>query len=159
MSLNWNIGRIRDYHTVCFDRRVFDTPEEAEAFIRAETSFMGPNWYIDTDDEAGRTAKRMSVTTNMLIWASLLVGLPEITEANAERWYKRLATIEANNGAYRTRDGEDVPFTLDEVRAHIGLSTNVSRETDAKFRAKVKRWEAETAARAARAAAAAPAAP
>ena len=158
MSLDWNIGRIPDYRTVCYDRRTFDTPEEATAFIRAEASYMGPNWAVDRDDTSGRTATRLSVTTNTLIWASLLVGLPEVSEANAERWFKRLATIEAHNGAYRTRDGEDVFFTLDEVKAHVGLTTNVSRETDVKFRAKVKRWEAEKAARAARAAAAAPAA-
>jgi hypothetical protein len=149
MALNWNIGRIPDYRTVCYDRRTFDTPEEAEALARTA------DWYIDTDDEAGRTATRLSVTTNMLIWASLLVGLPEITEANAERWFKRLATVEAHNGAYRTRDGEPVYFALEEVKAHVGLTTNVSRQTEAAFNAKVKRWAAEAAARAARAAAAA----
>jgi hypothetical protein len=158
MSLNFRLNRIRDYTTVCYQTRTFDTPEEATAFIRAESSYMGPNWAVDRDDASGRTATRMAVTTNMLIWASMLVGLPTITEKNAERWHKRLATVEAHNGAYRSRDGEDVFFTLDEVKAHIGLSTNVSTETDAAFRAKIKRWEAEKAARAARAAAAAPAA-
>jgi hypothetical protein len=154
MALNWNIGRIRDYTTVCFDRRVFDTPEEAEALAR------GADWYTDPDDASGRTVKRMSVTTDALIWASLLVGLPEITEKNAERWHRRVAAVEATNKAYRRGpDGEPVYFSLDEVKAHVGLTTNVSRETDVKFRSKVKRWEAEKAARAARAAAAAPVAP
>jgi hypothetical protein len=41
----------------------------------------------------------------------------------------------------------------------VGLTTNVSRQTEAAFNAKVKRWAAEKATRAARAAAAAPAAP
>ena len=154
MSLDWNIGRIRDYRTVCYDRRTFDTPEEAEALARTA------DWYTDPDDATGRTAKRMSVTTGALIWASLLVGLPEITEANAERWHRRVAAVEATNTAYRRGpDGEPVYFTMEEVKAHVGLTTNVSRETDVKFRTKVKRWAAETAARAARAAAAAPAAP
>ena len=152
MSLDFRIHTIRDYTTVCYQTRTFTTPEEAEAFVRTEASYMGPNWGLDNADAAGRTATRLSVTTNMLVWASLLVGLPSITEANAERWFKRLATIEAHNGAYRSRDGEDVFFTLDEVRAHIGLSTNVSTETDAAFRAKVKRWEREAAKRAERAA-------
>jgi len=149
MSLNWNISRVRDFATVCYDRRTFSTPEEATAFVRAETSFMAPNWAVDRDDTSGRTATRLSVTTNMLIWASMLVGLPTITEKNAERWHKRLATVEARNGAYRTRDGEDLLFTLEEVKAHIGLSTNVSTETDAAFRAKVARWDREAARRAA----------
>lgn len=152
MSLNFRLASIRDYATVCHDRRTFDTPEEASGLVRAEASYMGPNWAVDRDDPTGRTAIRMSVTTNMLIWASMLVGLPTITEANAEKWHKRLATVEAHNGAYRSRDGEDVFFTLDEVRAHVGLSTNVSTETDAAFRAKVKRWEREAAKRAERAA-------
>ena len=120
MSLNFRLNSIRDYTTVCYQTRTFDTPEEATAFIRAESSYMGPNWAVDRDDTSGRTVIRMAVTTNMLIWASMLVGLPEITEANAERWFKRLATVEAHNGAYRTREGEDVFFTLDEVKAHVG---------------------------------------
>jgi hypothetical protein len=152
MSLNFRLNTIRDHATVCYQTRTFDTPEEASAFVRAEASYMGPNWAVDRDDPTGRAATRLSVTTNTLIWASMLVGLPSITEANAERWFKRLATVEAHNGAYRSRDGEDVFFTLDEVKAHIGLSTNVSTETDAAFRAKVKRWEREAAKRAERAA-------
>jgi len=154
MSLDWNIGRIRDYRTVCYDRRTFDTPEEAEALARTA------DWYTDPDDASGRTAKRMSVTTGALIWASLLVGLPEITEKNAERWHRRVAAVEATNTAYRRGpDGEPVYFTLEEVKAHVGLTTNVSRQTEAAFNSKVKRWAAEKATRAARAAAAAPAAP
>lgn len=152
MSLNWNIGRVRDYATVCYDRRTFSTPEEAKAFVRAEASFMGPHWGLDADDATGASVKRLSVTTNMLIWASMLVGLPTITEKNAEKWHKRLATVEARNGAYRTRDGEDLFFTLEEVKAHVGLSTNVSTETDTAFRAKVARWDREAARRAERAA-------
>jgi hypothetical protein len=149
MSLNFRLHRIRDHASVCHQTRTFDTLDDLKAFVRAEASYMGPHWAADEDS---RTASRLSVTTNTLIWASLLVGLPEITEKNAERWYKRLATVEAHNGAYRSRDGEDVLFTLDEVRAHIGLSTNVSTETDATFRAKVRRWEREAAKRAERAA-------
>ena len=50
-------------------------------------------------------------------------------------------------GQQEPREGEDVFFTLEEVKAHVGLTTNVSTETDATFRSKVKRWAAETAAR------------
>ena len=148
MSLNFRLNTIRDYTTVCYQTRTFDTPEEASAFVSAEASYMGPNWAVDRDDATGCTATRLSVTTNTLIWASLLVGLPTITEKNVERYYKRLAAVEAHNGAYRrSSNGDDVCFTLDEVRAHVGLSTNVSTETDAAFRAKIKRWEREETAR------------
>ena len=152
MSLNFRLNTIRDFDTVCYQTRTFDTREEAEAFVRAETSYMGPNWGLDNADATGRTAISMSVTTNMLIWASMLVGLPTITEKNAEKWHARLAAVEARNGAYRTRDGEDLPFSLEEVKAHVGLSTNVSTETDTAFRAKVARWDREAARRAERAA-------
>lgn len=148
MALSWSVSRVSDYRNVCFQTSTFSTPEDAEAFVRAEASYMGPNWAVDRDDATGCTATRLSVTTNTLIWASLLVGLPTITEKNVERYYKRLAAVEAHNGAYRrSSNGDDVFFALDEVRAHVGLSTNVSTETDAAFRAKIKRWEREETAR------------
>jgi hypothetical protein len=97
---------------------------------------MGPYWYESKDDPT--MLERMSVTTNTLIMATMSVGLGEITDKNAEEFHRRLSWME-RNGAYRvSRDGEPVAFTLDEVRAHIGMTTNVSNETKAKWNKRMK---------------------
>jgi hypothetical protein len=132
MSLNWNIGKVKDYKTNCFDR----IPREGNEARLNEGGFMGPFWYESKDDAT--MLERMTVTTNTLIFATMSVGLGEITEKNAEEFHRRLSWLE-REGAYRLNgDGEPVPFSLDEVRANIGMTTNVSNETKAKWNKRMK---------------------
>ena len=73
--------------------------------------------------------------TVALIWHSLGTGIGTITEANAAEVYARIALIEGLHGAsLRNSEGEQ-PITMEDVRKHIGLSTNASftDETRAKF--------------------------
>ena len=103
MALHWNLSKIKDNETVCF---------------------------YEKDG-----ARAMKGVTETLIWATMIVGLPDITEKNAEEFYFRIRFYERTQGALRTRfsaDGEDITpvfVSADEVRKHIGLGTNASRET------------------------------
>lgn len=134
MALTWNIGKVKDYKTNCFDR----IPREGNEARLNEGGFMGPFWYESKDDAT--MLERMSVTTNTIIMATMSVGLGSITEKNASEFYMRLHMLETVFGAYR-RDGEgnDHLFTLKEVRAHIGLTTNVSNETNAAFHKRLEK--------------------
>jgi hypothetical protein len=126
MSLNWNISKVKDYTNTCYER----LPLEGNEARLNEGGFMGPYWYESKDDP--NTLERLSVTTHTLIFATMAVGLGSITEKNAEEFYRRLAWVE-RGGAFRRSAEGDVPFTLDEVRAHIGMTTNVSDETKTKW--------------------------
>lgn len=75
------------------------------------------------------------VVKEHMIFGCLHVGMNDITEANAEEFFARINLVETLHGALR-RDG-DFKFvftTPEEVQRCIGLRTNVSNETWAKWR-------------------------
>ena len=77
-------------------------------------------------------SEKMSDTTYRMIWATLMVDIGIITTDNAEEFLARTMLMDS---LYGTK-----PFTLDEVRAHIGLKTNVPTLTRAKFLKKVSKF-------------------
>lgn len=85
-------------------------------------------------DSAGKPLWDLKPVTNALIWSSIAVGLREITTANYIEWYARMRVGDALAGStvLLGPDGPR-PITLDEVRAHIGLATNVTPETRRKW--------------------------
>lgn len=69
--------------------------------------------------------------TQAIIFSCLNTGIGEITEKNAAEFYARMAICERVMGPMLTSfDGGITPryITPDEVRAHIGLHTNVAPE-------------------------------
>jgi hypothetical protein len=85
----------------------------------------------------------MAPTTYCLVFASTLVGIGEITEANVDEFFRRISVLEGIHGAYRIRREGDQnlphPYTLDEVRAHIGLKINVADVPKREWNAQMKR--------------------
>lgn len=128
MGLHWNLTDIADMDNVCF--------EEAD-----HDSRMGG--YKKGD-------RIMRSVTNALIWATIPVGLGSITAENMALFSKRLRVYESAFGAFLQEKKEggrwgDRFITDADVKAHVGLSTNASRLTDAKFRAQVmERLERES---------------
>lgn len=67
--------------------------------------------YVETDE-----GRRLSQLTDGLIWATMHIGMPDITEKNWKEFYAR---IRLDYGDNKWPDAED-------VKAHIGLSTNAT---------------------------------
>lgn len=117
MSLNWDLSAIKD----------------RDDFVWVEAKEDDPSRGI----KAGE--KRMSPVTNALIWATLSVGWGEITEKNHVDWFHRLRLVELITGPTlnRAANGRVISghsITLEDVRRHIGLRTNVfPKKTDAEF--------------------------
>lgn len=106
MSLNWDVSKIANKDSVC---------------------------WVEVDGE-----KRLSGTTETLILISPAVGLGNLTEDNWRKWYERVRALEAISGPFRTvrrnpNEIESIYFSIDEIRQHIGLTTNVADEFDAQF--------------------------
>lgn len=72
-----------------------------------------------------------------LTWATVLIGINEITAENADEFFARVSFHERVLGTFRKRynetDMEDFYLTADEVRLGIGLSTNAARLTKSQF--------------------------
>ena len=105
MSLDFYYGDIKDWENICF--------------------------HPDPDGQ-------MKTVTNALIWSTMAVGINRITADNWRKYFERLHSYEVAVKPYRKRRDENnnrtgVFFTPDEVRAHIGLSTNASTRTARQF--------------------------
>lgn len=107
MSLNFKLDKIKDYKTLCWVR-------------------------LDADGE------KLNPVTDGLIWSTMSIGLGEITEKNINEWLVRLQFSDKLFGTLLIKAGEngervERPITREELVAHIGLRTNVTNETRAKW--------------------------
>lgn len=89
----------------------------------------------------GRTDGRLQPVTQALVFATMAVDLGAITEKNVNEWRWRLEFLRSiGHGDWVYENDKSRSFTSDEVRAHIGLRTNVC---DTKRPAFMKRWMRE----------------
>ena len=158
MSLNWSVGDIENYREVCYEQM---TTEEAEANgttiekLLNQSSFAGPNWYTPGSSDTERlanagVAERLRPITNMFIWATMSVDLTGITEENHVEFWVRMKLLESLTGSFmrqwneETEKWDDRPITIEEVKAHIGLHTNVSKKTWREFMMRhLDHWRSE----------------
>lgn len=106
MSLNWNLTKVKNHDRVCFT-----------------------NW---KKDENGELSGTMKPVTNSLIWITMSIGMGEITEKNYDEFFMRIEILQkALDKPYLVstskKTGKHKPYyiTLEHVKQHIGLRTNV----------------------------------
>lgn len=105
MSLDCDLTKIKDYETLCWRQ-----PEPGEIEANDHTMFGR----MVTED--GRI---QNPVTHALIFGCMSIGIGEITEQNYEEWFIRYRSL-----SFLYPDHPD-PITLEDVKAHIGLTTNV----------------------------------
>ena len=102
---------------------------------------MALNWNIKrvTNHETvcykGKGDKReLRDSTSAIIFLTMAVGINEITAKNVDAFCVRLEVLKMLDVA---KHGQAAPNTMwpthEDVRAHIGLNTNASRMSEAKF--------------------------
>ena len=106
MSLDYQLGEIANFKEVCYE------------------------------GEPGK--RKMSGVTHAIIFTTMAVDIGHITEKNYIEFHTRAKFVAAlhgsalyeadEHGGYEERD-----FTLEEIKAHIGLGTNVADKTRAYF--------------------------
>lgn len=110
MALTWDLGKIKNYEEVCFKKN-----EDGTETMTSETEAM--------------------------IWATMAVGIGRITDLNAADFYSRIHFYEKVFGSFLIsfEDGNRTEhyLTPEIVNNHIGLHTNVGKETDAAFRTRI----------------------
>jgi hypothetical protein len=96
------------------------------------------NWRTDEGSPARETAtaEGNGQFTFAVCMALAIVGIPNITETNVGEVLARINFVEAVSGHLITEveDGKSVHgFQPKHVLAYVGLSTNVSKESEASF--------------------------
>lgn len=139
MALSYDLSKIENFETLCHDTMTEAEAEEAgttfEKLLK-ETTFFGPRWselegISELEVLSGKERKlvRMSMVTHSLIFATISIGIGEIAEDTEVEFYARLALMRKVRGPMLHVTGENGeavprPITIDEVRAHRGLTTN-----------------------------------
>jgi hypothetical protein len=116
-------------------QRVTD-PEVIANSRKNGTGGLFPRPFYDNGDDDFAI---MASATHALIFLTMSIGMGAITKKNWTEFYARVRAEEKLHGARRSQklvDGKwvDCPITAQDVKDHIGLSTNVSRMTEAQWR-------------------------
>ena len=125
MSLNWNVKKVKGHEDLCWRPR--------------PSTGNQPNPRCP----GGELVYEQHYVTKTLVFLTIDIGIPTITEDNAAEFHRRallnaelfgLPIYETINGKRITRT-----VTLEEVEAHVGLYTNSRSLTTRSFNAKVKK--------------------
>lgn len=111
MALTWSLEKIENYKDLCWE-----------------------------DDPNNEGKVKLSSLTEIMIFGCLGTGHQSITEENWTEYYARMKFQEKIIGAFLIKDYKDRFIEPEEVKAHIGLSTNATNETRAKW---LKRFNQE----------------
>lgn len=110
MSLDWNLTKINNNTEVCWEKNEDGTD-------------------------------KLNPVTESLIWLTMGIGMGSITEDNQSDFYCRVAMYEKLFGTmlsyWKDSKKVSVPITPEDINNHIGLTTNVSKDTDASFRKRI----------------------
>jgi len=134
VSLNWEVTKIDNYEQLVW-LTVADTVTDEEIDQRC---MQGESFRHEEMDDGTKKYWALNPITNMLIWATLEIGIGDITEKNYHEFWMRMAMCDGIHGfrVIEIQDGETTrrSITLEEVRQHIGLRTNVfPKESTTKF--------------------------
>jgi len=114
MSLDWSLTDIKDYKELC--------------------------WFPDEEARANGEADavKLNPVTHSLIWATIGAGIGRLTEENIDEFAYRVFFWEKVFGGGMQQGGKEIFTTYDEVKAHVGLRTNVSFETRRQWEKRMK---------------------
>ena len=128
MALQWDVENIKEAWYYVPQSELDKEAKEKEANPN-RVSLMSPTRY----EEDGNTYQ-MKGELQTLIFLTMNVGMNEITKKNYHKFYNRLHFLENQlGGTYLTYAGEKHPFTKEMIKDLIGLKTNATNLTKAKF--------------------------
>lgn len=87
------------------------------------------NWQELIDSETGC----LNPLTEAIVFATLTIGMQEITKQNAVEFACRAHLFESYISPFLVGPTGAVPITLADVQRHIGLCTNVTPVSRARF--------------------------
>ena len=111
MALKWNLQNVKNFKKVAYRTLT----EKDRDYLPNEKQY------------------RLKQKPESIILSTIIVGIREITEDNYEKFYNRLHLIESKNGAFFWKGKKEDYITMSDVKKMIGLKTNASEKTRARF--------------------------
>ena len=111
MPLRWNLKNVKNFKKVAYRTLT----EQDRGYLSNEKQYC------------------LKQKPESIILSTMIVGMREITEKNYEKFYNRLHLIESSNGAFFWKGDKEDYITMSDVKKMIGLKTNASEKTRARF--------------------------
>tara|TARA_R110002012_G_scaffold265924_1_gene449377 strand:+ start:112 stop:531 length:420 start_codon:yes stop_codon:yes gene_type:complete len=129
MALQWDVENIKEAWYLIPQSELDKEKKEKE-----ENPNRVKLWAPTRREENGNTLQ-MKGELQTLIFLTMNVGMNEITKKNYRKFYNRLHFLENQlpSGAYLTYADKPMPYTLEMIKDLIGLKTNATNLTKAKF--------------------------
>ena len=129
MALEWDVKNIKEAWYL-----IPQSELDKEAKEKEENPNKVKLWAPTRRVENGNTLQ-MKGELQTLIFLTMNVGMNEITKKNYRKFYNRLHFLENQlpSKAYLTYAGKPMPYTLEMIKDLIGLKTNATNLTKAKF--------------------------
>jgi hypothetical protein len=146
MPLDFNCTDIKDEDTY----QLWREPYPDEGNVYEDFAEHQPDRARIADGPNGERIKQIRVLnpiTNVLVFATMTIGIGAITEATAGEFWARLSMYERLGGALCATSDGPRPFTKQDIYDHIGLKTNVSEETRTKWIARIIKADLNDSAR------------
>lgn len=96
---------------------------------------MALNWNIENVENWKQISENDNerVITDVLVWATLVVGIREIKSNNVDEFYARVHLVEVLQGAFRNKEGNSIFITKDDIQRRVGMTTNSGTYTRIQF--------------------------
>jgi len=95
---------------------------------------------VVTKNYKGKDEYTMNPITNIIIFGTIITGIRDLTEKTVKEFFTRLKMSELASGEGYLRNGDGPRgITYQEVLDHVGLHTNASDITKAKFNNNISR--------------------
>ena len=131
MAYTFNFEKIKDWELVV----KIPFPDSVTAADVEAREMAGLVWY--EDDNYAKPTHYLNPITNGILWGMLWAGIPKITEDNWHEVWFRICMQGFVNDRLPVYDpaapGGKRNYTREEVRKHVGLTTNANTLTGAAF--------------------------
>jgi hypothetical protein len=94
---------------------------------------MSINWSTKNCKPSEPADQSEAVVRETLMLIMGVAGIGAITEENWKELYARIHFMEEISGTYMNKDRKPCPFTPEDIKRWIGMTTNWGNDTRAKF--------------------------
>lgn len=176
MPFRWSVRSVENYseiscatHIIGMDREYPTfTVKDSSGYVIEEVEFhpmgdgqLSPLPDTDNEHEVGLYLSRIDAwiehnVTQMIVWATMAVGLNHISNKNIDEWMRRIEIL--NDAGYGGVTFHDLQFdrdalkfksqverviTREDLERRIGLSTNANTQNKSEFNKSINEWKKE----------------
>ena len=140
MSLDFDVTKVKD----SWKRTTLYRDNEGNQYEEADCheDEKGKSYWVADGDDFKEVTPIWHPITEAIVWRAMAVGMSSVNEDNIAEFYARSRMLDRMSDSLPlVIKGEKTMITVQMLKDHIGLTTNVSNETRAAWLKRVANFE------------------